>query len=131
VNPNSVIDGIGTTLTVGFPTTRVYTYATDRIEPPSFVVLVETIVYDATDRRNSDIWDFIVWAIVGRVSDRTARPALGGYLHPSTGVKGILEANKTLSGACDSLRVTEAEVSTLTIAGTEYLGAMFTVNVIG
>ena len=113
---------------------RTFAFPPDSVSPPAAVVgFPETVAYDATMARGEDRIVFPVYVLVGKVSDRTAAPRLCAYLDGSgaTSVKTAIESDKTLGGAADSIRVTDADTSVMTVGGTDYLAATFSVEVVG
>lgn len=113
---------------------RVFDYVPDSISPPAAVVAwPEAVEYDYTAARGCDRLVIPVQVMVGRMSDRTSSAAICGYLAGSGAgsVKSAIEADATLGGAVESVRVQEAEVVVMSVAGTDYLAAIFTVEVIG
>lgn len=113
---------------------RVFEYPPDAISPPAAVVAwPETVEYDVTAGRGSDRLAIPVQVMVGRVSDRASSAAVCAYL-AGTGaasVKAAIESDVTLGAVVDTVRVQEAEVVVVTIGGTDYVAAIFTVEVIG
>jgi hypothetical protein len=70
--------------------------------------------------------------IVGRVSERTAQNKLDAYCNPTgaSSIKTAIESNRTLSGACNDLRVVDLRnYGDLVIADITYLAAEFRVAV--
>lgn len=114
------------------PSLRVYAYPADSVAPPAAVVGLPVTPFDFT-MGGAEEWQVPVWVMVGKVSDRASRSALCAYVTPTgaTSVKAAIEADPTLGGACDSVHVTRAEFTTLSVAGTEYLAAEFTAEVVG
>lgn len=112
---------------------RVYAFPADNIAAPAIVIgYPETITYDVSMGRGVDQLDFPVFVLVGRLTDRTARDVLAAYLSGSgaQSVKAVLLAGKPWT-AMASVRVASAEVDIVTMAGVDYLTAIFTVNVFG
>lgn len=111
---------------------RVYAYPADAIQPPAAIVGLPETPFDIT-MGGDDEWMVPVFVVVGKVSDRASRTALCEYVNPTgaSSIKAAIEADKTLGGACDSVSVTRAEFSTITVAGTEYLAAEITADVVG
>ena len=111
---------------------RTYAYPPDQVSPPAAVVGLPESPFDIS-MGGANEWAIPVFVIVGKVTDRTTRAALCSYVTPTgaTSVKAAIEADPTLGGACDSVAVTRAEFSTITVAGTEYLAAELTANVVG
>lgn len=111
---------------------RVFPYWADKVTPPACVIgFPEPITYDSTMARGSDRCTFPVTLIVGRVDARSARDDLSRFLDGSgaASVKQAIDAHR--SPAWHSARVQSAEVAAINIAGTDYLGAEFTVDVVG
>lgn len=130
---NAVMDAIGTRL-VGVTGLRVYDYAADAAAPPAAIVGMpeQPIEYDATMGRGADRVVIPVLVVVGKVSDRSARDALSGYLAGSgaSSIKAAIEGgNSDLGGAAQTVRVQTARVDVVTIAAVDYLGATFDVEV--
>lgn len=110
----------------------VYAHPPGRVTPPAAVVgYPEEYVFDRTYRRGMDEVTLPVVVVVGKVSDRAARDALGAYLDGS----GSSSIKATLDGdgytAFDTASVVKAEIDTVMIAGTAYLAAIFDVQVGG
>lgn len=130
---NAVMDGLGVRLAT-ISGLRVFDFAPDSISPPAAIVsLPDNVEYDVAMFRGADRLTIPVHVLVGKVSDRNARDRLGDYLAGTgaTSVKTAIEADKTLGGAADSVRVESATVSVITIAGMEFLSATFIVDVVG
>lgn len=112
---------------------RVFAYPPDNIPAPAAIVgYPETITYDVTMGRGVDRIDFPVFVMVGRLTDRTSRAALGPFLD-GTGaqsVKGVLLAGKPWV-AMSTVRVASATIEVITVAAVDYLTAVFTVHVTG
>jgi hypothetical protein len=115
------------------PGLRVFDYMPDAIAPPTAIVqLPEAINYDLTFGRGADTYDLRVLLLVAKGSDRAATKNLASYLDAGgpTSVKAAVEANDTLGGLVDVANVKRARgVGAYTVAGVEYLGAMFDVEV--
>jgi hypothetical protein len=76
---------------------------------------------------------FPVWVAVGNTDARTARDALSPYLDGS-GVSSVKAAiDRGTYSACDSARVVSVPngAKPISIAGTDYLAAIFDVEVTG
>lgn len=111
---------------------RVFAYPADDVKPPAAVVLYpEAITFDETYGRGMDRMTLPVLVVVGRPTDRSARDRLAQYCHGSgpASVKAALEAGD--GAAFDSIRVTGIEFPTATIGGTEYMAAMFDLDIAG
>lgn len=133
MNVSSVMDGLGVRLaTIGG--LRVFDFPPDNVPVPAGVVgFPDTLDYDATAGRGSDIGVFPVSVVVGKASDRSARDALAAYMSPNDvkSVKTAIESGRTLGGAAHSCRVMNGSARIVTIGGVDYLSALFNVQVIG
>lgn len=112
---------------------RVFAFPPDNVPAPAAVVgYPETVTYDVTMGRGVDQIDFPIYVLVGRLTDRTSRDALGAYLNGSgaSSIKAVLLAGKPWV-AMSSVRVASATIEVITMAGVDYLAATFTVNVYG
>lgn len=112
---------------------RVYAYPADNIPAPAAVVgYPESLTFDTTMGRGVDSAVFPIFVLVGRVTDRNSRDLLGAYCD-GTGarsIKAVLQAGKPWV-AMSSVRVASVEFTVVTVAGLDYLTAVFTVNVYG
>jgi hypothetical protein len=91
------------------------------------------MTYDFTLNRGFDSATLSVLVIVGRMSESAAQNRLDGYLQSSgsSSIKAAIEADKTLSGAVQTLRVTQAVSGTITVANIDYLSYRYEVTLIG
>ncbi len=112
---------------------RAFDYMPEVIAPPTAIVqLPEGINYDLTFGRGADTYDLRVLLLVAKGTDRAASANLAGYLNAAgpTSVKAAVEADDTLGGLVDVANVKRARgVGSYTVAGVEYLGATFDVEV--
>ncbi|RQW83557.1 hypothetical protein [Micromonospora globispora] len=112
---------------------RVPPWGVESISPPAAVItLPDRIDYDSTYGRGSDRFpDLAVVVLVGAATQRSSRKALAAYADGSgaKSVKAKLEAHTYTS--CDSVRVAWAEFGTPTFAGTDYLAAIFHLDITG
>lgn len=112
---------------------RVPPWGVESISPPAAVIaLPERIDYDATYGRGSDRFpDLAVIVLVGQPEQRASRKAIAAYTDGSgaKSVKAKLEAYTYTS--CDSVRVAWAEFDTARYAGTDYLAAIFHLDITG
>ena len=109
------------------PATNAYAWPVESVTVPCFVVGYPTSIdFDMTFKRGGDTFILPVWQIVGKGTTKTARDALSAAL---TGVGSVKEA---LDGAQSfgDVRVTDAAIESITIAGVEYVGIRFTCEVI-
>ena len=106
----------------------------DTVAPPMFVVGEVSQVFDQAMARALDELLVTCRLYVSRADERAGQDKLDGYLMGSgaTSVKTALESDRTLAGACSTLRVeTQAGYGVYDVAGTEYLGAEFTIRIWG
>lgn len=112
---------------------RVFAYPTDSVPAPAAVVgYPEKITFDQTMGRGVDKITFPIFVVVGRVTDRSARDLLSVYCD-GTGaksVKAVLNAGAPWV-AMASVRTGDIDFTTVTVAGIDYLTAVFTVDVYG
>lgn len=111
---------------------RVYAYPADSVAPPAAIVSYpETYTFDAAYGRGSDQLTLPVIVVVGKVSDRATKENLGSYVDGSgsQSIKAVVEAGTYT--AFDSVRVADVEFDTVTIAGTDYMAGLFTLDIMG
>ncbi|MCG3757373.1 hypothetical protein [Amycolatopsis sp. Poz14] len=131
MNLATVMDEMGQAL-AALDGLNVFPFSAKRITPPAAIVgWPDPLTYDAAMQRGKDRFTFPLYVVVGNVEALSARNRLAAYLDGADerSVKAVLERHEFTS--CDSVRVTEATVDALTLAGVEYLGAIFQTDVIG
>lgn len=76
--------------------------------PPAAEVQPSEIEYHQAFQNGSELWRLVVRVFVGNTSDKGAQIRLDRMLASSGdySVKAAIEADKTLGGACDALKVT-------------------------
>lgn len=131
MNLATVMDEIGEALQ-GITGLRVFPYTADKVTPPAAIIdLPDEITYDETYDRGADGFKIPVTVVVGKVSDRASRDAIAAYVAGSgpSSVKQVVDGwNYT---EADSVTVTRCEFAVVTFAATQYLGALFDVDVLG
>lgn len=111
---------------------RCFPYPPGTVSPPAAVVsFPDTITFDETYGRGMDRMTLPVVVVVGRPTDRSTRDALALYCNGSgaSSVKAVLE-----SGAYSefhTVRVTGIEFDVVSIGGTDYMAAMFDLDIAG
>lgn len=128
---NAAMDALGVRLAT-IAGLRVYDYPPDVIaEPAGVIAYPESVDYDQTYAGGADRAMFPIHVLTGKVSDRASRDRIGAYVARTgaASVKTTLEAEPTLGGVVDSLRVQSATFSTMAVAGLEYLAVSFNVEV--
>lgn len=127
---NAVMDALGARLGT-ISGLRVFDYATETASPPAAVVGIPVeFDYDFTKGGGSDRAVFPVTVLVGAVSARSARDALGAYAAGSgaSSVKAAVDGN--LGAVAQTARVMTARVESVQLNGVDYLAAVFDVEVI-
>lgn len=111
---------------------RVFAYPPDALHPPAAVVTYpETYTFDATYGRGMDQISLPLVVVVGRVSDRASRDVIGAYVDGSgtQSVKQVVESGTYT--AFDTVRVADVVFDMISIGGTVYLAATFTLDIAG
>lgn len=110
---------------------RVYGFPADHIATPAAVLSLPEVSGIAF----GDSWDFEmpVWLFISKVNDRASAAEIARYIDPRSpdSIQAAIENDRTLGGACDSVSVTLTRPQFASVAGTEYLAAEFTLEVIG
>lgn len=112
---------------------RVFAFPPDNMAVPAAIIgYPETITYDVSMGRGTDKMDFPIFLMVSRITDRTARDVIAPYISGSgtKSVKTVIRNGKPWVAMSD-VRVASATVEMVTMAGVDYLAAVFTVNVYG
>ena len=119
---SEVMDDIGTALAT-VDGLRVYDFPPKSAQPPfAFVDLPGSIAYDCTFRRGCDRAEFTVAVGIADVVDRAVRDQITAY------VDTIKEALDGCAG--QTTRVTTCEFRPMTLAGTTYMAAIFTLDIV-
>lgn len=112
---------------------RTFAYPPDSLTPPAgYVSYPQSIQFDEAYQRGEDQFvDLAIVLVASRVTDRAARDTVAAWAAGSgeTSVKSALEEWGWT--ACGDLTVTSCEFDVETIAGTQYLTAMFKATVVG
>ena len=112
---------------------RVYDLVPDNPQPPSAIIGQLDLVFDLNNARGLDQANIDVLVIVQRFSERTGQDKLDKYLSGSGdySIKAAIEADRTLDGSVDTLRVTSAQSGVYQAADIEYLSYRYQVTVWG
>ena len=116
---------------------RVFDYVPDSTNVPTnnaFAIVGQlSMNYDYTLNRGFDSATCNIIVIVGRMSEKDGQSRLDGLLQSSgsTSIKAAVEADKTLGGAIQTLRVVSASPGTITSANIDYLSYQYQVELIG
>jgi hypothetical protein len=111
---------------------RVFEWPQGSVTPPAAVVSYpETYTYDETYGRGMDRMTLPVIVVVGRPTDRSTRDRLGGYVNGTgaASVKSVLQSGTYT--AFHTVRVVGVEFDVVTIGGTDYMGALFSLDIAG
>jgi hypothetical protein len=111
---------------------RIYEWIPSTIQPPAAVVSLGTGTYDS-DLDNGMIVNYGVLVMLTRADDQLGQQRLDDFLGQGTdSIYYAIDTNPTLSGSCDSSRVTSwNNPGTFTIGGIEYLGVEVNIEVLG
>lgn len=108
--PSEVRDGLKTRLQT-ITGLRCYDLIPDQVNPPTAIVGQLDFTFDIDNARGLDQANVDVIVIVQRFSERAGQNRLDAYLAGSGAgsIKAAIEGDRTLGGACQTLRVTSAE----------------------
>ena len=112
---------------------KTYDHIPDSVNVPAGIVGQLDMTFDATFNRGFDSATCTVLLIVGRMSEQAAQAKLDGYLagSGSTSVKAAIEADATLSGTVQTVRVAAATAGSVQVAGNDYLAYRYVIDLIG
>jgi hypothetical protein len=112
---------------------RVFDLIPDTPQPPAAVVGQLDLNFDINNARGLDLATIEVFVLVQRFSERTGQDKLDYFLAGSGkgSIKEAIEADKTLGGACSTLRVLSAEAGTYETAGVLMLSYRYRISVWG
>lgn len=113
---------------------RVFDYPPDRVTPPAAVVSYpDELTFDATYGRGMDRLTLPVVVVVGKASDRASRDQLSAYCDGtgSRSIKAVVEGGEGEFTAFHTVRVASADFDVLRIAGTDYIAAVFDLDIVG
>lgn len=111
---------------------RTFAYPPATVTPPAAIVSYPSAyTFDATYGRGSDEMTGTVVVVVGNPTARPSRDALTKYLDGSgpESVKELVDGDDYV--ACDGVRVTGADFDVYSIGGTDYLTAVFQLDIAG
>lgn len=112
---------------------NVFDYPIDSVTPPAGILSYpDRIEYDITYGRGEDMfWNLPVYMITDRVDSKSARNQVSEWTDPTSinSVKTFLDSEAY--GSCGSVLVVNATFDTMSIAGIDYLVAVFELNISG
>jgi len=112
---------------------RVYDLIPSVPVAPAAVVGQLDFTFDLNNARGLDQANLDVVVLVQRFTERTGQNDLDKYLAGSGdySIKAAIESDRTLGGACDTLRVTSAEAGTYASGDVEFLSYRYRLTVWG
>jgi hypothetical protein len=113
---------------------RAFSYQPDQLNPPMGFPVLNSVNYHRAFAGGDVIFNVTIVVIVGRYLDRTADSLTDAYLsYSGTGsIREAIEADKTLGGICQTLKVeSSANVTSLNAGDAEFLEIRFLVEVHG
>jgi hypothetical protein len=110
---------------------RIVTVGDKVVPPAAFVLYPEGIDFDATYGRGSDTMELQAVVVAGKTVARATRKTLAAYCKGSgpDSVKTLLEEYEYTSA--EVVTVPRTDFETVTIAGVDYMAAIFTINITG
>lgn len=114
------------------PGLRVYGWPPGSVTPPAAIVgYPEEIVFDAAFRRGMDTMSLPVLCVIGRPTDRNT-PTLIGQYAKGAGLRSVKSTLETGAYATvHTLRVARCTFDAVSIGGTEYMAALFDIEITG
>ncbi len=110
---------------------RVYDFPSSKVEPPAAVLSLPETPYDVTLGGRADEWTLPLWILVSKGDDRSAYAEITQYLEAEgeRSIRAMIEADRTLGGACDTCAVINARPQFASVGGVEFLAIEFTLEV--
>lgn len=130
--PSQVRDGLKTRLQT-ISGLRVFDTIPENPQPPAAIVGQLDMNFDIDNARGLDLATVEVYLLVQRMDIRSGQDKLDAYL-AGTGagsVKAAIEGDKTLGGACSTLRVLSAESGQYESAGIMFLSYRYRISIWG
>jgi hypothetical protein len=112
---------------------RVYDLIPTPAVAPCAIVGQLDFTFDLNNARGLDQANLDVVVLVGRFSERAAQNDLDKYLagEGAFSIKTAIESDRTLGGACNTLRVTSAEAGTYLSGDIEFLSYRYRLTIYG
>ena len=132
MQPSQVRDALKTRLQT-ISGLRVYEVIPEPITPPCAVVGQLDFTFDIDNARGLDQANVDIYVIVQRFSERAGQDKLDEYLAGTgaTSIKTAKEADRTLGGACQTLRVIGAESGTYDSQSITFLSYRYRLTIYG
>ena len=130
--PSEVRDGLKANLQA-IQGMRVYDLIPSPAVAPAAIIGQLDFTFDLNNARGLDQANLDVVVLVQRFTERTGQNELDKYLAGSGdySIKAAIESDRTLGGACDTLRVTSAEAGTYVSGDIEFLSYRYRLTVWG
>jgi hypothetical protein len=130
--PSEVRDGLKTNLQA-IQGMRVYDLIPSPAVAPAAIIGQLDFTFDLNNARGLDQANLDVVVLVQRFTERTGQNELDKYLAGSGdySIKAAIESDRTLGGACDTLRVTSAEAGTYVSGDIEFLSYRYRLTIWG
>ena len=112
---------------------RVYELIPTPSVAPAAIVGQLDFTFDLNNARGLDQANLDVIVLVQRLSERTGQNELDKYLAGSGdySIKQAIESDRTLGGACNTLRVTSAEAGSYASGDIEFLSYRYRITIWG
>lgn len=111
---------------------RIFAYPPDALAPPAAVVSYpDSYDYDGTYGRGMDRLKLPVVVVVGKPTDRSTRDRLAKYCDGAGAASVKVAAENGTYVSCDTVRVESVTFDVVSIAGTDYMAALFTLDITG
>jgi hypothetical protein len=113
---------------------QIYDFPPDQAYPPCAIVAwPDSYDFDLTYGRGGDRMSLPVVVLVGKVSDRAARTNLAAYCDGSgaSSIKAVLESASAAYTAFHTVRVESVTFDVISMAGIDYMAALFTLDITG
>lgn len=112
---------------------RVYEIIPTPAVAPAAIIGQLDFTFDLNNARGLDQANLDVVVLVQRLSERTGQNELDRYLAGSGdySIKQAIESDRTLGGACNTLRVTSAEAGSYSSGDIEFLSYRYRVTIWG
>jgi len=132
VIPSAVRDGLKTNLQT-IAGLRVYDLIPEIPTPPCAIVGQLDFTFDIDNARGLDRAEVDIYVIVQRYSERAGQDALDTFLRGTgaTSIKTALEIDRTLGGAVNTLRVTNAQSGTYDSQGNQFISYRYSLTIWG
>lgn len=125
--------GLTTNITAVVTDAEMDGYLLTPVRAPGFEVDTVSVTYDTSYGRGTDELDVVVRGYLPLNEYSESEKRRDNWIDGTAGesIKAAIESDKTLGGACDSLRVTGATARTVVVDNATYLCAEFTVHILG